>query len=107
MAERALVGDSPARNALISRVVRPLTAVSGGELLRTAAAYLECGRSLEASARTLFVHTNTVRYRLARIAEVTGYDLAQPHDADTVHLAIRLARLSGAAPSPAPAPGPA
>ncbi|HRC41754.1 PucR family transcriptional regulator [Nostocoides sp.] len=107
LAERALVGDSPARNALISRVVRPLTAVSGGELLRTAAAYLECGRSLEASARTLFVHTNTVRYRLARIAEVTGYDLAQPHDADTVHLAIRLARLSGAAPSPAPAPGPA
>jgi len=98
LAERALIGDLPARNALLSRIIRPLTPVGGGELLRTATAYLEGGRSFEAAARTLFVHPNTVRYRLGRIAELTGYDLGDPHEADTVHLAIRLARLTGTDP---------
>lgn len=97
LAERALIGDLPARNALRSRIVGPLTQISGGDLMRTATAYLETGRSIEATARALFVHANTVRYRLARIAELTGYDLSDPHDADTVHLAVRLERLKDAA----------
>ncbi len=94
LAERALLGDLPARNALISRIARPLEHSAAGHLLDTAAAYLEGGRSLEATARRLFVHANTVRYRLGRIAHLTGYDLTDPHEADTVHLAIRYARLA-------------
>ena len=35
-------------------------------------AYLEQGLSLEATARLLFVHPNTVRYRLRRMGELTG-----------------------------------
>ncbi|HPF80666.1 PucR family transcriptional regulator [Nostocoides australiense] len=96
LAERALIGDMPARSALVTRIVRPLAEAGGGELLRTATAYLDGGRNLEATARVLFVHPNTVRYRLGRIAELTGYDLGDPHDADTVHLAIRLGRLAEA-----------
>ena len=38
-------------------------------------AYLESGGSLEATARALFIHPNTVRYRLGRISDLTGYDL--------------------------------
>ena len=34
--------------------------------------YLEQGYSLEATARLLFVHPNTVRYRLRRVSELTG-----------------------------------
>ena len=34
--------------------------------------YLEQGNSLEATARLLFVHPNTVRYRLRRVSELTG-----------------------------------
>lgn len=94
LGERALLGDLPARNALISRIARPLAQSPSGHLLDTAAAYLETGRSLEATARRLFVHANTVRYRLGRIAETTGYDLTDPHEGDTVHLAIRFARLA-------------
>lgn len=105
LAERALLGDVPARNALVSRVVRQLTGAGGGELLRTAAAYLEGGRNLEGAARALFVHPNTVRYRLGRIVELTGYDLTDPHEADSIHLAIRFAALSDAgALGPAPLP---
>lgn len=100
LAERALLGDIPARNTLVSRIVRPLQTTSGGSLLDTAAAYLESGRSLEGAARRLFVHTNTVRYRLGRIAELTGYDITDTHEADTVHLAIRYARLRPPAAAP-------
>ena len=80
--------------------MRPLQTTSGGSLLDTAAAYLESGRSLEGAARRLFVHTNTVRYRLGRIAELTGYDITDTHEADTVHLAIRYARLRPPAAAP-------
>ena len=70
--ERALDGDPDARAALISDVYEPL--VGGGHaLLDTLTTYLEQGSSLEATARLLFVHPNTVRYRLRRVAELTEY----------------------------------
>ena len=62
--ERALAGDPPARRILVDRIHRPLARASHAPLLQTATAYLETGGSLEASARALFVHPNTVRYRL-------------------------------------------
>lgn len=96
--ERALAGDGPARKALVERVHRPLSHASQGALLDTATAYLECGGSLEATARMLFVHPNTVRYRLGRIAEVTGYDLATPREAWAVRIGLALGRLGVSAP---------
>ncbi|MBX3094396.1 MAG: helix-turn-helix domain-containing protein [Cryobacterium sp.] len=71
--ERALAGDPLARTTLVNRVYRPLQAHSP-DLLATLWAYLDNGRSLEATARELFVHPNTVRYRLKRITEVIGWD---------------------------------
>src|SRR6478752_1783960 len=53
--ERALAGDGLARATLISRIYRPLQAYSP-ELLTTLWCYLDNGRSLEATARELFVH---------------------------------------------------
>ncbi|WP_404382128.1 PucR family transcriptional regulator [Knoellia locipacati] len=99
LAERALLGDLPARASLVSRVYAPLSASSGGNLLETAAAYLDGGLGLEGTARTLFVHPNTVRYRLAKIADTIGYDLTDPHDAQTVRLALAYGRV---APEPSP-----
>lgn len=93
LAERALIGDLPARAALGDRIVRPLLETSGGHLFETATAYLDGGGNLEAAARSLFVHANTVRYRLRRLVDVTGYDLSDPHDAFTVRIALALSRL--------------
>lgn len=98
LAERVLVGDAPARALLLDRIWHPLSTGSGGALLDTAAAYLESGGGLEGTARLLFVHPNTVRYRLGRIAEVTGYQLTDPHDAHTVRVALALGRLSRPGP---------
>ena len=92
--ERALAGDQRARRTLVDRVHRPLLQDSQGTLLRTVEAYLEQGGSLEATARTLFVHPNTVRYRLGRISELIGYDLAAPREAWSVRIALALGNLA-------------
>ena len=93
LAERALIGDGPARDALSARIVRPLAEASGGSLLSTAAAWLDGGLGVEGTARALIVHPNTVRYRLAGIEKATGYDLTDPHDAQTVRIALAMHRL--------------
>lgn len=90
--ERVLAGDGPARRTLVNRVHHPLE--QHPSLVRTATVYLETGCRLEATARLLFVHTNTVRYRLARIAEVVGYDLTTPREALTVQVALAVGRLA-------------
>ena len=45
---------------------------------------------MEAAARDLYVHPNTVRYRLKRIQEVTGYNPADPREAYILRMAITL-----------------
>ena len=93
LAERALLGDLPARGALIARIVRPLAESPGGTLLDTAAAFLDGAQGVEGTARTLIVHPNTVRYRLAGITRSIGYDLTDAHDAQTVRTALAFHRL--------------
>jgi DNA-binding PucR family transcriptional regulator len=107
LAERVLVGDAPARAMLLDRIWHPLGSAGGGSLLETAAAYLEGGGGLEGTARLLFIHPNTVRYRLGRIADLTGYTLTDPHDGHTVRLALALGRLAQSTPTRAPRPIPA
>lgn len=91
--ERALSGDGHARRFLAHDVYEPLQA-AGGDLLETCASFLDHGCSVEASARALFVHANTVRYRLKRIQDVTTYTPTDPRDAYVLRLAITLGRLS-------------
>ena len=92
--ERALAGDPSARRILVERIHRPLRGAQQAPLLDTATAYLENGGSLEATARALFVHPNTVRYRLGRISDATGYDLATPREAWAARVALALGRLT-------------
>ncbi len=90
--ERALSGDEAARRSLVDLVHRPLVA-AGGDLLVTVTAYLDHGGTLEAAARDLFVHPNTVRYRLGKVAEVTGLHATNPRERWTLQLAIAIGRL--------------
>jgi DNA-binding PucR family transcriptional regulator len=91
--ERALAGDQQARTQLVDRVVTPLT-VAGGELSRTLTSYLDGGGALESCARALFVHPNTVRYRLRRVSEITGRDPTDPRDALVLRIALIMGRLT-------------
>ncbi|GAA3184517.1 fatty acid biosynthesis transcriptional regulator FasR [Blastococcus jejuensis] len=92
LAERALDGDPLARTALQERVALPLHA-AGGEVLETVRAVLASGGNLEASARAIFVHPNTVRYRLKRAAELTGLSATDPRGSWTLQVALALALL--------------
>lgn len=90
--ERALGGDPAAHRRLVDCVVAPLAA-AGGELLRTLEVYVEGGGALEACARALYVHPNTVRYRLRRIGELTGYSPTDPRDSFVLRTALVVSRL--------------
>lgn len=94
LAERALDGDEDARGQLVEHVYLPL---AGTPLLDTLATYLEQGTSLEATARLLFVHPNTVRYRLKKITELTGYQPTEGRSAFTLQVGLILGRLSESA----------
>lgn len=91
--ERALLGDATAIAALEAEVMRPL-ADAGPALTETLDAYLDSGGAIEACARKLFVHPNTVRYRLKRIADFTGRDPTLPRDAYVLRVAATVGRLS-------------
>jgi hypothetical protein len=90
--ERALSGDDDARAELLDEVYRPLAA-AGPVLLETVTAYADSGCTLEAAARMLFVHPNTIRYRLRRVAEVCGRSPTDPRDLFTMQVAMVLGRL--------------
>jgi len=92
--ERALSGDGHARRALVRDIYQPL-AEAGGGLMETLSCFLDRGLSIEACARALFVHANTVRYRLRRVHEVTGYSPSDPRDSYCLRLALTLGRLLG------------
>jgi DNA-binding PucR family transcriptional regulator len=90
--ERSLSGDGHARRQLASDVYGPLT-MGDGVLLDTVSTYLDSGGSIEATARAMFIHPNTVRYRLKRVGDLTGYSPANPRDAFTLRVALTLGRL--------------
>ncbi|ALV45680.1 PucR family transcriptional regulator [Arthrobacter alpinus] len=91
--ERVMGGDESARRALIVNIYRPLIAASNG-LIETLSSYLQGGHSLEAAARELFVHSNTVRYRLRRVCDVTGWDPLIPREAFVLQTAVIVGRLA-------------
>jgi hypothetical protein len=93
--ERALAGDSEARRVLRHDVYLAV-ARAGGGLLETLDAFFAAGGVLESAARELYVHPNTVRYRLKRVAEVTGLSPLDGRDAFALRLALTIGRLDPA-----------
>ncbi|WP_269748300.1 PucR family transcriptional regulator [Actinoplanes awajinensis] len=93
--ERALAGDLDARRKLRNDVYAAL-ARAGSGLLETLDAFFAAGGVLESAARELYVHPNTVRYRLRRVAEVTGMTPLDGRDAFALRMALSIGRLDPA-----------
>jgi DNA-binding PucR family transcriptional regulator len=91
--ERALSGDGHARRELVTELYVPLRD-AGSSVLDTVAAFLDHGGSIEATARAMFVHANTVRYRLRRASEITGLSPTDARHAYTYRVALTLGRLT-------------
>lgn len=90
--ERVLTGDVTARRTLVAQAFVPLRD-AGGAVLETLSAYLGTGRSLEAAARRLYVHPNTVRYRLRKVSEITGWDPLDARESFVLQIALALGQL--------------
>jgi len=90
LAERALTGELRAQRRLIEKVYAPLS--GSPDLLDTAEA-LANHTGIEAASRALYVHANTIRYRVRRIIELTGYSPTEPREAFVLNMAIRLGSL--------------
>ena len=86
LAERVLVGDQAARVLLIDRICETALGEQRRHPARDRGGLPRGRQRARGTARVLFVHPNTVRYRLGKIADLTGYDLdrpaRRPHRAD-------------------------
>ena len=75
------------------RLLGPLVAYDDrhrAELLPTLREFLACSGSWNACAAKMYVHVNTVRYRIRRIEELTGRDLSSLNDQVDFFLALRI-----------------
>jgi len=63
------------------------------ELVRTLQVLFDENTNISQTARALYVHRNTLNYRLQRIAEISGYDLNDAETRLTLQLALRLHQL--------------
>ncbi|MFE5794863.1 PucR family transcriptional regulator [Streptomyces sp. NPDC056503] len=101
-----VVAAAPAEAAHLVEVtlgpVLDLPAAERSRLLQTLEQWFASGGSAGATAQSLFVHPNTVRYRLRRVEELTGRPLSDPRataDIGAALLAVRGPRGSGGRPA--------
>jgi hypothetical protein len=93
-----LAGTPDQAAALAAAVLGPVLALPGDDravLLDTARAWMAAEGSTSVAAERLHLHRNTVRYRLRRLEETTGRDLAKPAEAAEVFVALECVRILG------------
>ncbi|BBB00896.1 putative regulatory protein [Actinacidiphila reveromycinica] len=81
------------RRAFTARLLDPLHAYDRrhrAELIPTLVAFLDCDGSWTRCASRLHLHVNTLRYRIGRIEQLTGRDLARLEDKLDFFLALRM-----------------
>jgi len=88
-----LLASSPRiARALCQRILEPLLrGGEGADLIHTLRTLVRCGFDRARTSRALHVHRNTLGYRVNRIEQLAGIDLARPRDVACVYLALAVA----------------
>ncbi len=82
------------KKAYANHVLPPVAVSSlGAELEQTVMMFITCDLNMSETARQLYLHRNSLLYRIERIKELTGYDIRHFDDAVTVWSALLLRRL--------------
>lgn len=89
--ERAIAGDHRAVQRLFHGIIKPLQKSASAAIRDTLRLYLSVDGGVEEAARQLYVHPNTVRYRLKRVNDITGMD---PLDS-RMRFTLRIANVLG------------
>ena len=90
------IEHSPELSAFQEEILGPLLAHdNASELLRTLEAYFDHNGNLSQTAEALYVHRNTLLYRMERIAAITGLDLNDSMTRLSIQLALHIQRMTG------------
>jgi purine catabolism regulator len=65
----------------------------GGDLIETLEAFFDRLGNLSQTAEKLFIHRNSLLYRMERISQLTGLDLNNPDTRLAVHLALKVRKM--------------
>ncbi len=90
------IEGNPELKAFEEEILGSLLAYENSEeLIRTLDAYFEFNGNLKRTARALYIHRNTLIYRLERIQEITGLDLSNPHTRLALQLTLHIHKMLG------------
>lgn len=106
-AYRLLLGTGEEElHRFFSETVEPLVeydAQYDTDLVATVETYLESDANVPATAKRMFTHRHTIRYRLERIRELSGHDATATEGRERLGLGIKAMRVLGIAPERGPA----
>jgi purine catabolism regulator len=90
------IEPSPELKAFQQEILGPLLEHENGkELIRTLEVYFERNGNLKKTAHNLYIHRNTLIYRLERIQEITSLDLDNPETRLALQLTLHIHKMLG------------
>jgi PucR family transcriptional regulator, purine catabolism regulatory protein len=85
---------NPELEAFCREALGPLLEYEGGgDLLETLEAFCERLGNLSQTAEKLFIHRNSLLYRMERISQIAGLDMSNPDTRLAVHLALKIRKM--------------
>ena len=106
-AYRLLLGTSEEElTRFYSETVEPLVLYDEQyetDLVATVEAYLDSDANVPATAKKMFTHRHTIRYRLERIKDLSGHDATATDGRERLGLGIKAMRVLGITPARGPA----
>lgn len=95
LALEILINQLPteSRAAYIDHVWRTVDEGERRTLLRFLNVYFECSGSIKMISEKLFIHKNTVQYKIRKVFELTGYDPRILNDAAILNLCVRMSAM--------------
>jgi purine catabolism regulator len=88
------IEDHPDLRAFLQETLGPLLSNENAEeWLATLEEFFACNGNLSQTAEALFIHRNTLTYRMDRIAAISGLDLKNPDTRLAAQLALRIHRM--------------
>ena len=92
--------DAKVRRNVCQAVLSAIPQEEQDDLLECLELYYQCQGSMEQTASRLCVHKNTVRYRLGKLRQYTGYDLRRPRDSALLYITLQFLKSEEGTESP-------
>lgn len=90
------IADKNELKAFVKETIAPIIEYDkerGTELIKTLEMYFECQGNLKQVAEKMFIHYNTVLYRLERIVQITGINFNNAADNLNFQLALKILKI--------------